>query len=147
MATACSDIAQPGWLALRQQLWPYGTAEEHLTEMSAFLAEPGRFGQFVEYDGTGKAVGFVEVAVRTDYVNGADTTPVAFLEGIFVIPEARRSGVARALLAEAERWALSMGCTELASDASLENTSSHAMHTALGFSETERVVFFKKVLR
>jgi aminoglycoside 6'-N-acetyltransferase I len=147
MATACRDINQPGWLALREQLWPHSGREEHLAEMSAFLADPSRFAQFVEYDADGKPVGLVEVSVRRDYVNGTDTTPVAFLEGIFVVPEVRRTGVARALLKEAERWASSMGCSELASDASLENTTSHAMHAALGFVETERVVFFKKVLR
>jgi aminoglycoside 6'-N-acetyltransferase I len=69
------------------------------------------------------------------------------LEGIFVVPSARRDGFARKLVQEAERWALERGCTELASDAPLENTSSHAMHAALGFIETERAVFFRKVLR
>ncbi|WP_337786180.1 aminoglycoside 6'-N-acetyltransferase [Ramlibacter lithotrophicus] len=147
MIQQCSDVSQPGWLALRQQLWPHCAAKEHLAEMSAFLAEPARFAQFVKYDGSGVAVGLVEVAIRTDYVNGADTSPVAFLEGIYVVPRARRSGVARELVAAAERWALGMGCTELASDAAIENTSSHAMHAALGFVETERVVFFRKVPR
>lgn len=147
MVQLCSDIRQPGWLLLRQRLWPHCTVEEHLGEMSAFVAEPARFAQFLEYDGAGKPVGLIELAIRTDYVNGADTSPVAFLEGIYVVPEARRSGIARELVAAAERWALSMGCTELASDARIENTSSHAMHAALGFVETERVVFFKKVLR
>jgi aminoglycoside 6'-N-acetyltransferase I len=143
----CTDIGQPGWLVLRQQLWPHCTAEEHLAEMSAFLAEPARFAQFIEHDRSGVPVGLIEVAIRTDYVNGAETSPAAFLEGIYVAPEARRSGIARKLVAEAERWVLRMGCTELASDAPIENTSSHAMHAALGFVETERVVFFKKVLR
>jgi len=115
--------------------------------MSAFLAEPCRFGQFIEYDTRGTAVGFVEVALRADYVNGTDTSPVAFLEGIYVVPEARRTGVGRRLVAEAQGWARNMGCSEFASDASLENTSSHIMHLALGFVETERVVFFKKVLK
>jgi len=50
--------------------------------------------------------------------------------------------LARALIAEVERWAVGLGCTELASDAALANTGSHAMHRALGFAETERVVFF-----
>jgi aminoglycoside 6'-N-acetyltransferase I len=39
-----------------------------------------------------------------------------------------------------------MGCTELASDALLDNQASHAMHEALGFAETERVVYFLKPL-
>jgi aminoglycoside 6'-N-acetyltransferase I len=34
----------------------------------------------------------------------------------------------------------------LASDALLDNGASHAMHRALGFEETERVVFFRKPL-
>jgi aminoglycoside 6'-N-acetyltransferase I len=146
MATACRTIDQPGWLALRQQLWPHCTREEHLSEMASFLADRRRFAQFMEYDDAGAPVGFIEISLRTDYVNGADSSPVAFLEGIFVLPQARGSGVARRLVAEAEHWAKFMGCKELASDARLENTSSHAMHAALGFVETERVVFFKKAL-
>jgi aminoglycoside 6'-N-acetyltransferase I len=35
---------------------------------------------------------------------------------------------------------------ELASDALLDNNGSHAMHEALGFTETERVVYFRKAL-
>lgn len=114
--------------------------------MSGFLAARRRFAQFIEYDGAAVPLGFIEVALRTDYVNGTDSSPVAFLEGIFVVPEARESGVARRLVAEAEHWARCMGCKELASDARVDNTSSHAMHAALGFVETERVVFFRKVL-
>jgi aminoglycoside 6'-N-acetyltransferase I len=50
------------------------------------------------------------------------------------------------LIAQAEQWALECGCTELASDALLDNTSSHAMHLSLGFQETERVVYIRKDL-
>ena len=145
--TACRTIDQPGWLSLREQLWPDATREEHLAEMSAFLAARKRHAQFVEYDPAGAALGFIEISLRTDYVNGAVTSPVAFLEGIFVAPEARGTGVARRLVAEAEHWARFMGCKEFASDAPMANPSSHAMHAALGFVETERVVFFKKDLR
>ena len=35
---------------------------------------------------------------------------------------------------------------ELASDAGIDNTVSHGMHTGLGFEETERVVYFRKDL-
>jgi aminoglycoside 6'-N-acetyltransferase I len=147
MITACRTIDQPGWLSLRQQLWPDSTRDEHVAEMASFLAERKRYAQFMEYDDAGAALGFIEISIRSDYVNGTDTSPVAFLEGIFVMPEARRSGVAQRLVAEAEHWAKFMGCREFASDAPLDNTASHAMHSALGFTETERVVFFKKALR
>ena len=115
--------------------------------MSSFLSDPRRFGQFIEYDSSGNASGFAEVALRHDYVNGTESSPVAFLEGVYVQPGARRSGVAKELVREAERWAKDRGCTELASDAELGNTLGHAMHSALGFIEMERVVFFRKLLR
>jgi aminoglycoside 6'-N-acetyltransferase I len=146
MIEQCTSVEQEGWLHLRQQLWPHCAREQHLTEMSSFCKRPERFAQFVAYAGSGQAVGFIEVAVRTDYVNGTVLSPVAFLEGIYVVPEVRRMGTARALVAEAERWAINRGCREFASDAALENETSHAMHRALGFQETERVVFFRKLL-
>lgn len=134
------------WLELRQQLWPHCTVQEHSAEIDAFMAEPARFAQFIACDGVGQAIGLVEVALRSDYVNGTDTSPVAFLEGIYVVPGARRRGVARQLVASAEAWAVTRRCTEFASDARIENTASHALHAALGFAETERVVYFRKLL-
>lgn len=125
-------------------LWPEGPAAIHRREMAAFLAQPDRYGPFVAYGGDGAAAGFAEVAIRTDYVNGTESSPVAFLEGIYVSPAARRQGVARRLVDAVEAWALGRGCRELASDALLDNDESHAMHRALGFAETERVVYFRK---
>jgi aminoglycoside 6'-N-acetyltransferase I len=88
--------------------------------------------------------GFAEAAIRTDYVNGAQSSPVGFLEGLYVVPHGRRNGVARLLVAAVTRWAAECGCSELASDAALANTASQALHRALGFEETERVVYFRK---
>jgi aminoglycoside 6'-N-acetyltransferase I len=44
-------------------------------------------------------------------------------------------------------WARALGVTELASDALIDNHDSHAMHRALGFAETERIVFFRRALK
>ena len=134
------------WLALREMLWPDSAREEHAAEMARIAEDPFRFGQFVARDETGARLGFAEVSLRTDYVNGTESSPVAFVEGLFVLPHARRRGVAGALMSEVVAWARARGCSELASDALLENTGSHAMHAALGFAETERVVFFRRVL-
>ena len=146
MIAACRSVESPGWLALRLALWPDSSAEEHLAEMAACLAEPHRFAQFIAYNETSKPVGLAEAALRSDYVNGTSSSPVAFLEGIFVPPEERRRGVARALVRAVESWARDRGCTEFASDASIDNLQSHQLHASLGFVETERVVYFKKVL-
>lgn len=103
--------------------------------------------QFVAYARLGLAAGFVEASLRTDYVNGTSSSPVAFLEGLYVMPEHRRQGLASALVAAVEAWADSLGCQEFASDAAIDDELSHAVHKALGFRETERVVFFRKALR
>lgn len=136
----------PHWLRMRRALWPDASEAEHLDEVRSFLDEPGRFGQFIARDASGHALGFVEVAIRHDYVNGTESSPVGFLEGIHVEPEARRRGVARALVEAAARWARGKGCAEFATDALLENEASHAVLRRLGFQETERVVCFRRRL-
>ena len=44
-------------------------------------------------------------------------------------------------------WVINRGCTEIASDAELDNPDSIAAHAALGFTETSRTVNFRKRLR
>jgi aminoglycoside 6'-N-acetyltransferase I len=146
MIEPCASVEQSGWLALRQALWPHCTREQHLSEMSSFIANPQRYSQFMAYSSSRESIGFAEASVRSDYVNGTESSPVAFLEGIYVLPEARRKGVAAALVSAVCLWAQRIGCQELASDALIENQMSHAFHRALGFEETERVVFFRKGL-
>ena len=92
----------------------------------------------------GELIGFAEASVRRDYVNGCETSPVAFLEGIYVVPANRRQGVANALIAYVEDWGRNQSCVEFASDTPLENDASQRLHAALGFEETQRVVFFRK---
>ena len=141
----CRGVEEPGWLELRRALWPHASADEHRAEMARFLDERQRHAQFVARAGA-EAVGLAEASLRSDYVNGTSSSPVAFLEGLYVLPAARRRGVARRLVAEVAAWSRAAGCTELASDALLANEAGHALHRALGFEETERVVFFRRAL-
>lgn len=143
----CSDVGHPGWLALRAALWPQCSRGEYAAGMANKVAHPGRYAAFVARDGGGDAAGFAEASIRTDRVNGTDASPVAFLEGLYVAPRTRRQGCARALVAAVAAWGRACGCGEFASDANLANTDSHAMHRALGFVETERVVYFRQLLR
>ena len=50
------------------------------------------------------------------------------------------------LVEEVVQWAHRQGLREFASDALLHNTDAHAVHRALGFEETERVVYFRRAL-
>ncbi|AOJ07742.1 tobramycin N-acetyltransferase AAC(6')-III [Burkholderia mayonis] len=143
-AAAASDAL--AWRQLRRALWPHADDAEHARDVAQQLDAPYRHACFIAWTPDGAPLGFAEVAVRRDYVNGCDTSPVLFLEGIFVDPAARRRGVARALCSAAAVWGATCGCAEFASDAPLGNAASHALHRALGFDETERVVFFRKTL-
>jgi aminoglycoside 6'-N-acetyltransferase I len=142
--TAPQGSGDGAWLALRSALWSGMSEAEQLSGMADALAR----GHYVRLAVTasGSAVGFVEASKRVDYVNGTSSSPVAFLEGLYVALASRRQGVARALVESVVKWALAEGCSELASDALLDNSEAHAAHRALGFEETERVVYFRREL-
>lgn len=142
----CSSLDQPGWLDLRLALWPDATAEEHRGYMAISLAQPERFLQLMVYDERRQPIGFIEGSIRGDYVNGTESSPVGFVEGVYVVPSWRRRGIARQLFAAIGDWAKALGCRELASDALLENQPSQRAHLAMGFRETERVVYFTRIL-
>ncbi|MBX3636015.1 MAG: GNAT family N-acetyltransferase, partial [Rubrivivax sp.] len=137
----CAD-----WLALRSALWPDTPQRDHEAEMAAFAAEPQRYAQWLARDGDGGAVGLAEAAIRSDYVNGCEHSPAAFLEGLYVVPGRRRLGIARALVDEVAQWGAHHHCRELASDTQVDNTTSQAVHQALGFEEAERLVAFVRPL-
>ena len=140
-------LATPGandadWIALRGALWP-GAPHRDLAAEIADMLERGHFVRVARGD-DGQVAGFVEASIRNDYVNGTSTSPVAFLEGLYVVASHRRRGVARELVKAVEAWALAAGCSEFASDSSLANVEAQEAHRALGFQETERVVYFRK---
>lgn len=91
-------------------------------------------------------IGFAQCQLRHDYVEGCETSPVGFLEGIYVEAEHRFNGVARALLSACEDWARSVGCSEFASDCELDNHDSLLWHLKSGFAEVNRTIWFAKKL-
>ena len=91
-----------------------------------------------------KPVGFAQCQLRHDYVEGTETSPVGYLEGILVEEAHRHKGYAKELLRECEKWAKSKGCTEFASDCELENEERLRFHIAMEFEEANRVICFRK---
>lgn len=139
---------RPTHVTLRQQLWP-GPVSEHQEELAA-VSERATFHAVGAWDGEGpdaRAVGFAEATLR-EYVDGTPASPAgtAYLEGIWVAPCVRRSGVASRLLAAVEAWARSRGCRHLGSDADLDNPASHRWHRGTGFAEVGQTVNFAKPL-
>ena len=127
---------------MRTALWPDSLPDE----IDAVLRLPSCEGIVVvgERDNGGLR-GFAEIGLRK-YADGCDTSPVAYLEGIWIDEDSRRSGVASELVREGEAWARSSGLTEFASDCDIENYGSEAFHLAAGFEEVERSICFRRDL-
>lgn len=143
---ATLDHLRP-WAEMRIALWPWDTVEDHAEEAEElYLAGNPDRAAFVALDDQGNAIGFAEAALRRDFVEGCESSPVAFLEGVYIAPESRKTGVARALADAVADWGRAKGCTEFASNALLDNVDSHRFHAAIGFAETERLVYFRKRL-
>ena len=132
----------PQWVSMRKQLWPHASFDE-LKEIE-HLFKADNFACFLA-ESDASVVGFIELALRP-YVNGCSTSPVAFIEGIWVNDKLQKQGIGRLLVKKAEEWASSLSLKELASDTRIESEHSIHAHKSWGFQETERSVYFKKDL-
>ena len=85
---------------LALKLWP----EHTRSEMEADLKEHCQAGGvvFLAQEENG-LIGFAQCGLRHDYVEGAYTSPVGYLEGIYVEPAFRRWGAGAGLLGIRER--------------------------------------------
>jgi aminoglycoside 6'-N-acetyltransferase I len=134
-------------LELRCALWPDSSVQQHQLEMERYFAEEPKGPKTVllAEDDQGSVVGFAELSIRP-FAEGCQTDRVAYLEGWFVQPEARRGGVGRTLLKAVEDWGRSQGCSELASDADVDNALSAIVHRSLGFTDVGLIRCFRKDL-
>ena len=131
------------WLApLVKEIW----SEHSISDLERILAkyiggkESTAFYKCID----GKYVGVALCCLRHDYVEGCSTSPVGYLEGIFVDKEYRNRGIAKELCRTCEKWAKRKGCSEFASDCALTNNESLAFHISIGFKEENRIICFKK---
>jgi len=56
----------------------------------------------------------------------------------------RKKGLGKELIEKSYGWFLSKGCSEVGSDALIENEDSISFHKHIGFEEVEKHVVFKK---
>lgn len=137
------------WAAVRHRLWPSADPAELLAETRAFTAgtvTPLIATAFLAEDsGEHRVLGFIELSIRP-FADGCDSRPIPYVEGWYVEPAARKTGVGRALMNAAEAWAKKRSFSELASDTEIENDASLAAHARCGFVETERLVNLRKAL-
>lgn len=140
---ACLEDAQV-IAELAAMLWDGNEMDELVGEFRELIGRDD-CAVFLAFAGS-QPVGFAQCQMRRDYVEGTKTSPVGYLEGIFVRTEFRGKGRARALLAACETWSREMGCSEFASDCELDNEVSREFHMRMGFIEANRIICFTKKL-
>lgn len=129
---------------LANALFPCHSMEELREEMREFLTS--RSAMIAIYFEDNDAVAFAQCQLRHDYVEGTKSSPVGYLEGIYVEESRRRKGIAVELLECCEKWAAENGCTEFASDCEMDNLDSYHFHLSVGFAEANRIICFHKEL-
>ena len=125
------------WAELCVDLWPHCTIDEMLAERNANKSED----EFL-YSLNNEFIAFLNISLRHEYVEGTDSSPVGYVEGIYVKPEHQGKGIAKELIEFAKKWARENDCKELASDCLLENEDSRKFHNKVGFKEANTVVCF-----
>lgn len=124
------------------QMWNDSTVLDLEKEFEELL-ESDKAACFIKYIDD-MAVGFAQCQLRADYVEGTETSPVGYLEGIFIVEAYREKGYAKELLGACEKWAKEHNCSEFASDCELDNTAGLGFHLAMGFEEANRIICFRK---
>jgi len=130
------------WLAMALDLWP----KYKKAEMTKILRETARSKNektFIARDGR-TYVGFINVSLRYEYIPGAESAPVGYVEGIYVKSKYRKQGVAADLVALGEKWSHQKGAKQMASDTWTWNKDSQRFHKKLGFKVAEKLVHFIK---
>ena len=102
------------WLVLRDRLWP---ADDHAREIADYFA--GRLEEpvevFIARDADGRAVAHVELSIRED-LDALRGVRTGYIEGLYVEPAFRGSGLVGRLLRHSRQWARAMKCLAFASD-------------------------------
>jgi len=142
MITEVTVENETTWAEMCVVLWPNHTSEEFLN-----ARKNGEYRNEFLYSYSEKYIGFLSLSIRNDYVEGTSTSPVGYVEGIYVLPDYRNKGIAKEFISFAKEWALKNRCKELASDCEINNLDSFEFHKKLGFKEANRIICFTMDLK
>ena len=130
----------PQWRQMRGEVYGSLDDEFHEKEMEQIFAREDWFCHFLT--GTSNQIlGLVELSSR-NIADGCLSSPVAYLEGIYLKKELRGRGLGKEAMGLILHWCKEKGYKELATDSELSNLNAQKYFNALGFHETFRIVEF-----
>jgi len=96
----------------------------------------------VAVDSTGAVIGWLQGHAAAIIESGFRVE----ITGLIVSPQRRRSGIGRALVVEAERWAITKGASVIVVRSNVQRLESHAFYPALGYTPSKQQTVYRKVL-
>lgn len=130
-------------LMMAMDLWKNDYSEKEMRNFFKEALDSDKFNVLLHLS-ENVITGFIFLSLRTDYVEGSDSSPTGYIEGIYVKQDFRKSGIAKKLLIEGEKWVKEKGCTQMGSDTYIGNQMSIDFHIKSGFKEAGRLVTFIK---
>jgi aminoglycoside 6'-N-acetyltransferase I len=132
----------PVWKRMREALYSGLDPEFHDGEME-WIESSGEAECYLAFDEKGKPIGMMELSLR-NVVDGCIGGPVGYVEGIYLEPEHRRGGLGSELLKFATERFRARGCSDMATDAEIDNVDAQEFYRKVGFTESWRVVGFTR---
>ena len=128
------------WKHYRNAIYKSLSDEFHGIEMEKIFNDIDWFCYFLT-DDNNRIIGLIELSSR-NIVDGCLSSPVAYIEGLYIEEQHRGKGAGREAMSAVHQWCKQRGFTELAADTELENLGAQHYSSAVGFTETYRVVEF-----
>jgi len=120
----------------------YPAEDEAIRQRLRAILESGNDKVFVALDSSGAVAGWLQAHASHALESGFRVEIV----GLIVSSRTRRTGVGRELVAEAERWAGSLGAQVVVVRSNVQRNESHSFYPALGFTVDKTQVVYRKGL-
>ena len=129
------------WKAFRRQIYSVLDEQYDSQEMEQIYSSDDWFCFFIGNENE-DIVGLVELSSR-NIVDNCLSSPVAYLEGLYIDEDYRNQGLGEKTLELILDWCHKNGFQELATDTEIDNDRAQKFYKNFGFKETDRVVEFR----
>ncbi len=129
------------WSKFRGEIYPLINKDYDLKEIENISASDLWKCWFIENE-DGQRIGLVELSLR-NIVDGCLSSPVPYLEGLYIIEPERGKGRGTDVIGMIKLWCQEQGYSELATDAELTNIRAQKFYEKLGFEQVDRVVEYR----
>ena len=141
------------WLRMRKLLYPEYSQEQLLSEIKRIFYDKTIIGEldyevFVYEKGRNVLGGFIETSLRPNVLK-CKSSPVGYIESLYVDTDIRRNGIASELVRKSEKWIIEKKCSVFAVDTDPNEKGSIDFYLSCGFAEVQHsekeVLLVKKV--